>query len=107
MIYRRVFKADEKQDFYTYRLAKKLLGKQRKALEVLERSAEHHPITGDKHKHGKRQIQAAGIYPFAFIGKGIGVEVLANPLRLIWAKQVAIRVVEEQAQNTIDLGDGG
>ena len=95
MIYRRVFKVDEKQDFFSYQTAKKLLGKQRKALEVLEKSAEHHRIMDDNCKYGRKQIQAAGIYPFAFIGKGSGVEVLANPLRLIWDKLVAIGVVEE------------
>ena len=62
---------------------------------MLERSAEHHQITGDNHKHGKWQIQAAGIYPSAFIGKGRCVEVLANPLRLIRAEQVDIGAKEK------------
>ena len=94
-IYRRVFKVDQAQDFYAYRIAKKLMGKQRKALEVLERSAEHHPITADNCKTGRTQIKQAGIYPYAFIGKGNGVEVLPNPLRLIWDKLVAIGARKE------------
>lgn len=94
-IYRRVFKADAHQDFFEYKTAKKLLGKQRKALEVLERSAEHHRITDSKYTYGRKQIQDAGVYPFAFLKKGSGVEVLPNPLKLIWGKLAAIGVVEE------------
>ena len=97
MIYRRVFKVDADQDYFAYQTAKKRLGKQRKALEVLERSAEHHRITDSKYAHGRKQIQKAGIFPFAFLRKGSGVEVLANPLRLIWDKLVAIGAVEECA----------
>ena len=97
MIYRRVFKADANQDFVAYQMAKKRLGKQRKALEVLERSAEHHRITDSKADYGRKQIQKAGIFPFAFLKKECGVEVLANPLRLIWDKLVAIGAVEECA----------
>ena len=97
MIYRRVFKADADQDYLSYQTAKKRLGKQRKALEVLERSAEHHRITDSKDDYGRKQIQKAGIFPFAFLRKGSGVEVLANPLRLIWDKLVAMGAVEECA----------
>ena len=93
--YRRVFKADANQDFVAYQMAKKRLGKQRKALEVLERSAEHHRITDSKYAHGRKQIQKAGIFPFAFLKKGSGVEVLENPLRLIWDKLVAIGAADE------------
>lgn len=92
-IYRRVFKVGPEQDFYAYRVAKKLLKKQRKALEVLEMSSEHHPIMSDK--YGREKIQAAGIYPYAFIRKGSGVEVLPNPLKLIRGKLAVIGVVEE------------
>ena len=88
---------DADQDYFAYQTAKKRLGKQRKALEVLERSAEHHRITDSKYAHGRKQIQKAGIFPFAFLRKGSGVEVLANPLRLIWDKLVAIGAVEECA----------
>lgn len=97
MIYRRVFKADAAQDYFAYQTAKKRLGKQRKALDVLERSAEHHRITDSKYAHGRKQIQKAGIFPFAFLKKGSEVEVLENPLRLIWDKLVAIGAVEECA----------
>ena len=97
MIYRRVFKADANQDFVAYQMAKKRLGKQRKALEVLERSAEHHRITDSKADYGRKQIQKAGVFPFAFLKKECGVEVLANPLRLIWDKLVAMGAVEECA----------
>ena len=97
MIYRRVFKADADQDYFAYQTAKKRLGKQRKALEVLERSAEHHQITDSKYTYGRKQIQDAGVYPFAFLKKGSGVEVLPNPLKLILGKVAAIGVVEECA----------
>ena len=97
MIYRRVFKASADQDYFAYQTAKKRLGKQRKALEVLERSAEHHRVTDSKYAHGRKQIQKAGIFPFAFLKKGSGVEVLENPLRLIWDKLVAIGAAEECA----------
>lgn len=93
LVYSRVFKADENQEFYTYQAAKRLLRKERAALKALEMSAEHHPITA--HKHGCKKIKEAGIYPYAFIKKGSGVEVLANPLRLIGEKLVEIGVVEE------------
>ena len=97
LIYHRVFKADVSQNFFAYQTAKKLLGKQRKAMEVLERSAEHHQITDSQYRHGRKQIQATGIYPYAFIRKGRGVEVLPNPLRLICDKLVVIGAVEECA----------
>lgn len=97
MIYRRVFKAEADQDYYAYQTAKKLLGKQRKALDVLERSAEHHRITDSKYAHGRKQIQKAGIFPFAFLKKGSGVEVLENPLKMILGKMTAIGAVEECA----------
>ena len=95
LIYRRVFKANENQDFFTYQTAKSLLKKQRKALEVLERSAEHHQITDSKYAHGRKQIQKAGIFPFAFLKKGSGVEVLENPLKLILRKMTGIGAMEE------------
>ena len=97
MIYRRVFKADVDQDYFAYQTAKKRLGKQRKALEVLERSAEHHRVTDSKYAYGRQRIQQAGIYPFAFLKKGRGVEMLENPLKLILAKLVAIGAGEECA----------
>lgn len=96
-IYRRVFKSEADQDFFAYQTAKKLVGKQQKALEVLERSAEHHRITGSTYNYGKTQIQKTGIYPFAFLRKGSGVEVLPNPLKLIRGKLAAIGAVEECA----------
>ena len=96
-IYRRVFKAEAEQDYYAYQMAKKLLGKQRKALEVLESSAEHHRITDGKYAYGRKQIQKAGIYPYAFLKKGSGVEVLPNPLKLIQEKLAAIGAVEDCA----------
>ena len=95
MIYRRVFKADADQDYFAYQTAKKRLGKQRKALEVLEWSAEHHRITDSKYAHGRKQIQKAGIFPFAFLKKGSGVEVLENPLKLILEKMLDIGVMNE------------
>lgn len=95
MIYRRVFKVDADQDYFAYQMAKKRLGKQRKALEVMERSAEHHRITDSKYAHGRKQIQKAGIFPFAFLRKGSGVEVLENPLKLILGKMTAIGAMEE------------
>jgi hypothetical protein len=94
-IYRRVFKVDADQDYFAYQTAKKRLGKQRKALEVLERSAEHHRITDSKYAHGRKQIQKAGIFPFAFLKKGRGVEVLENPLKMILRKMTTIGAVEE------------
>ena len=94
-IYRRVFKAEADQDYFAYQTAKKLLSNQRKALDVLERSAEHHRIVDGKYGYGRKQIQKAGIYPFAFLKKGIGVEVLPNPLKLILGKLVAIGAVGE------------
>lgn len=97
LIYRRVFKANENQDFFTYQTAKSLLKKQRKALEVLEWSAEHHRVTDSKYAHGRKQIQKAGIFPFAFLKKGSGVEVLENPLKMILQKIAAIGAVEECA----------
>ena len=97
MIYRRVFKADADQDYFAYHMAKKRLGKQRKALEVLERSAEHHRITDSKYAYGRKQIQKAGIFPFAFLKKGSGVEVLENPLKLILGKMTAMGTEEECA----------
>ena len=36
------------------------------ALEVLERSAEHHRVTDSKYAHGRKQIQKAGISPLLF-----------------------------------------
>ena len=95
MIYRRIFKAEADQDYYAYLTAKKLLGKQRKALDVLERSAEHHRITDGKYAYGRKQIQRAGIYPFAFLKKESGAEVLENPLKLILLKIAAIGAVGE------------
>lgn len=84
-----------------YQMAKKLLGKQRKALQVLERSAEHHQITDSQYRHGRKQIQAAGVYPYAFIRKRDKLEMLANPLKLIWDKLVAIGVIAEPVEHTI------
>ena len=95
MIYRRVFKVEVDQDYFAYQTAKKLLGKQQKALDVLERSAEHHRIMDGKYAYGRKQIQRAGIYPFAFLKKGSEVELLPNPLKLILEKLVAIGTVEE------------
>ncbi len=95
MIYRRVFKASADQEYFAYQTAKKRLGKQRKALEVLERSAEHHRVTDSKYAHGRKQIQKAGIYPFAFLRKGSGVEVMENPLKLILRKMTGIGAMEE------------
>ena len=93
-IYRRVFKAEADQDYFAYQTAKKLLGKQKKALDVLERSAEHHRIMDGKYAYGRKQIQKAGIYPFAFLKTGSGVEMLENPLKLILEKLVAVGAVE-------------
>ena len=103
-IYERVFKATANQDFLTYQLAKKQL-KSKAALKTLQWSAELHNIGGTQFFQGRKLVKEAGIYPYAFIRKGRGVEVLANPLRLIRDKLVAIGAVEEQPQSTIDLGD--
>ena len=94
MIYNRVFKADVNQAFYLYKVAKDRIGNPM-AKKVLECSAEHHRITDSKYTYGRKQIQDAGVYPFAFLKKGSGVEVLPNPLKLIWGKLAAIGVVEE------------
>lgn len=94
MIYGRIFKADASQDFYTYAAAKKLL-KNPTAKKVLETSSEHHPITSSKYAYGRKMIQDAGIYPFAFLKKRSEVEVLENPLKLIQGKLVAIGATEE------------
>lgn len=95
-IYERVFKGTADQDFLTYQLAKKQL-KSKMALKTLQWSAEHHDITGGKFAQGRKLIKESGIYPYAFIRKGSGVEVMTNPLRLIWNKLVAIGVVAECA----------
>lgn len=92
-IYAYVFKADFTQDFYSYQAAKRLL-KNKSALKVLERSAEHHRIAGSQFARGQKIIRETGIYPFAFVQKMAGVEVLENPLRLIWNKMVEIGAVE-------------
>ena len=94
MIYQRVFKADVNQDFNLYNAAKGML-KNPTAKKVLERSAEHHRITDSKYTYGRQQIQQAGVYPFAFLKKGSGVEVLENPLKLILGKLVTIGAVGE------------
>ncbi len=95
-IYERVFKANADQDFLTYQLAKKQF-KNHAALRVMEWAAEGHDITGTKFAQRRKLIKEAGIYPYAFIRKRRGVEVLANPLRLIWDKLVAIGAVEKCA----------
>ena len=94
IIYERVFRADATQDFFTYHAAKKLLPS-KAALRTLETSAEHHRITGSNHAQGRKLIKAAGVYPFAFLKKLYGAEVLENPLRLIRRKMSLIGVVEE------------
>lgn len=93
-IYGRVFKGDASQDFLTYKLAKEQF-KSKAALRTLEWSAEGHDIAGTKFAQGRKLVKEAGIYPYAFIMKGSGVEVLANPLRLIWDKLVDIGAVED------------
>lgn len=50
-----------------------------------------------KDDYGRKQIQKAGIFPFAFLKKGSGVEVLENPLKLILQKMMAVGAPEECA----------
>lgn len=76
-------------------LCEKLLGKQQKALEVLERSAEHHRIMDVKYAYGQKQIQKAGIYPFAEEGEWGGGT--GDPLKLILRRLAIIGAVEESA----------
>lgn len=95
-IYERVFKANSAQDYLTYQLAKKQF-KNDTALKMLEWSAEGHDIGGTKFFRGRELVRNVGIYPYAFIPKGREVEVLANPLRLISEKIVAIGATEDCA----------
>ena len=81
-------------DFCLYNMAKDVL-KNPTPKKVLERSAENHRVTVSKYNYGRKQIQKAGIYPFAFLKKGSGVEVLPNPLKLILGKLAAIGAMEE------------
>lgn len=81
-IYNLVFRAGIGQNFFKYSAAKDAQFRP-KVKAVLERSAEHHRITGAEYKYGVDKIKEAGIYPYCFLPKNIELDELPNPLLLI------------------------
>lgn len=96
-VYGRVFRCNASQDYYSYDAAKRLIparsGAARKALLY---ASQGHRIIGEAYTHGCKVIKESGVYPFCFLPRGSGLDVLENPIRLIYRKLVEMGAIDSQ-----------
>lgn len=91
-VYRRVLRGDDQSDFYAYATAKRHFKPQTKAAKVLKRSSNHHKIIEQEYEYGVKQIKEEGVYPYCFLPKSLGIDMLENPLKLIQRKMADMGV---------------
>ena len=84
-VYKRIFRGDATQDYFTYEKAKNTV-KTQSAKDSLYILATNHSISGKKYDSGRKNIKACGIYPHALLPKSKTLPVLDNPIKLIKQK---------------------
>ena len=101
-IYERIFRCGITQDYYSYEAGKQLIPtKSKAARRALLHASQGHRITGNAYTYGCKIIKESGVYPFCFLPKGSGLDVLENPIRLIYRKLVEMGEADPELQNTI------
>lgn len=81
--FRRVFRAEEAWDFFTYAEAKKRVAGARAAGQLLYSAATNHNVSGTKYAYKRKKVAGYGIYPFCLLPKDSPVPVLKNPVKLV------------------------
>ena len=81
-VYKRIFRGDATQDYFTYEKAKNAV-KMQSAKHSLYILATNHSISGPPHDNGRKRIKACGIYPHALLPKSKTLTTLENPIKLI------------------------
>lgn len=84
--YRRAFRAEETWDFFTYSEAKKRVGRDSAAGQLLYSAATNHNVSGSKYAYKRKKVAGYGIYPFCVLPKDSPVPVLENPVKLVRKK---------------------
>ena len=67
------------------------------ARKALLHASQGHRITGEGYAHGCKVIKESGVYPFCFLPREDGLDVLENPIRLIYRKLVDMGAIVPQA----------
>ena len=91
-VYRRIFHADETQDYFTYKAAKKNVSSS-KAKDALYILATNHAISGKEYAYSREQIKVHDIYPYCLLPKSRTLSTLENPLKLIRSKLTDLSVL--------------
>lgn len=96
-IYGRIFRCDASQNYYSYDAAKRLVpARSEAARKALLHASQGHRITGKAYAHGCKVIKESGVYPFCFLPRGSSLDVLENPIRLIYRKLIEIGAIVPQ-----------